>query len=219
MSQREDGCTSSRPARWAVVGGGMMGAVGGSRLRADRGRGGALRGGAHAGRAHVCVAIPVPTDRLSPGTASTTSSWAATAAYWPCWTRSTQASWNGARSRAACFAGGRRPPGVLGRRADRAAAARPDRQAADRIDRGCGRRSRPLRRRFDRITSARWLRRWSGRQATERLWLPLLRAKLGACAERASAVFIWSTIRRLVARGSRAVTATASATCGAGTPR
>ena len=52
--------------------------------------------------------------------------------------------------------------------------------------------------RFDRITAARWLRRWSGRQATDRLWLPLLRAKLGGCAERASAVFIWSTIRRLV---------------------
>lgn len=51
---------------------------------------------------------------------------------------------------------------------------------------------------FDRITAARWLRRWSGRQATERLWLPLLRAKLGGSAERASAVFIWSTIRRLV---------------------
>jgi protoporphyrinogen oxidase len=53
-------------------------------------------------------------------------------------------------------------------------------------------------RRFDKITSARWLRRWSGRQATEQLWLPLLRAKLGRSAERASAVFIWSTIRRLV---------------------
>lgn len=52
--------------------------------------------------------------------------------------------------------------------------------------------------RFDRITAARWLRRWSGRQATEKLWLPLLRAKLGRSAERASAVFIWSTIRRLV---------------------
>jgi protoporphyrinogen oxidase len=52
--------------------------------------------------------------------------------------------------------------------------------------------------RFDRITAARWLRRWSGREATERLWLPLLRAKLGRSADRASAVFIWSTIRRLV---------------------
>lgn len=53
-------------------------------------------------------------------------------------------------------------------------------------------------RRFDRLTAARWLRRWSGPQATERLWLPLLRAKLGRSAERASAVFIWSTMRRLV---------------------
>jgi protoporphyrinogen oxidase len=53
-------------------------------------------------------------------------------------------------------------------------------------------------RRFDRITAVRWLRRWSGKQATERLWLPLLRAKLGRSAERASAVFIWSTIRRLL---------------------
>jgi protoporphyrinogen oxidase len=53
-------------------------------------------------------------------------------------------------------------------------------------------------RHYDQITSARWLRRWSGRQATERLWLPLLRAKLGEAAERASATFIWSTIRRLV---------------------
>ena len=52
--------------------------------------------------------------------------------------------------------------------------------------------------RFDGITAARWLRRWSGRQATERLWLPLLRAKLGQCAEGASATFIWSTMRRLV---------------------
>jgi len=53
-------------------------------------------------------------------------------------------------------------------------------------------------RRFDRITAARWLRRWSGAQATEQLWMPLLRAKLGGAAERASAVFIWSTMRRLV---------------------
>lgn len=53
-------------------------------------------------------------------------------------------------------------------------------------------------RRFDRITAAKWLRRWSGRQATEQLWMPLLRAKLGRSAESASAVFIWSTIRRLL---------------------
>jgi protoporphyrinogen oxidase len=52
--------------------------------------------------------------------------------------------------------------------------------------------------RFDRITAARWLRRWSGAEATERLWLPLLRAKLGRRAEEAAATFIWATIRRLV---------------------
>ena len=50
----------------------------------------------------------------------------------------------------------------------------------------------------DRITSARWLRRWSGRRATEQLWLPLLRAKLGEQAEHASARFIRSTFRRLL---------------------
>ncbi len=50
----------------------------------------------------------------------------------------------------------------------------------------------------DRTTSARWLRRWSGRRATDALWLPLLRAKLGASAERASARFIRSTFRRLL---------------------
>jgi protoporphyrinogen oxidase len=52
--------------------------------------------------------------------------------------------------------------------------------------------------RFDRLTAARWLRRWSGAEATERLWLPLLRAKLGGRAEEAAATFIWATIRRLV---------------------
>jgi protoporphyrinogen oxidase len=53
-------------------------------------------------------------------------------------------------------------------------------------------------RHFDSITAVRWLRRWSGPDATERLWLPLLRAKLGYCAETASATFIWATLRRLV---------------------
>lgn len=50
----------------------------------------------------------------------------------------------------------------------------------------------------DRLTSARWLRRWSGRRATGQLWLPLLRAKLGERAEEASARFIRSTFRRLL---------------------
>lgn len=52
---------------------------------------------------------------------------------------------------------------------------------------------RPL----EKILAVDWLRRWSGRRAVERIWLPLLRAKLGANAELASAAFIWATIARL----------------------
>lgn len=43
-----------------------------------------------------------------------------------------------------------------------------------------------------------WLRRWSGAEATERFWLPLLRSKLGANVDAASATFIATTLRRLV---------------------
>jgi protoporphyrinogen oxidase/peptidoglycan/xylan/chitin deacetylase (PgdA/CDA1 family) len=49
-----------------------------------------------------------------------------------------------------------------------------------------------------RATAAGWLRRVSGRRATEQLWLPLLRAKLGEQAEQAGARFILSTFRRLL---------------------
>lgn len=48
-------------------------------------------------------------------------------------------------------------------------------------------------------TAADWLRRWSGRRAYERLWLPLLRSKLGENAGRASAAFIWAIIARMYA--------------------
>jgi protoporphyrinogen oxidase len=62
---------------------------------------------------------------------------------------------------------------------------------------------RPLERR----PVADWLTAWSGRQAFDRLWRPLLRAKLGANADRASAAFIWATIRRLyLARSAGAKT-------------
>lgn len=44
-----------------------------------------------------------------------------------------------------------------------------------------------------------WLRRHSGARVTERLWLPLLRSKLGNATELASAVFIQSSIARLSA--------------------
>jgi protoporphyrinogen oxidase len=52
---------------------------------------------------------------------------------------------------------------------------------------------RPL----EAIRAVDWLRRWSGRRTVERIWLPLLRAKLGANAEQASAAFIWAIIARL----------------------
>lgn len=42
-----------------------------------------------------------------------------------------------------------------------------------------------------------WLVKWSGQAAFDRLWRPLLRAKLGENDEIASAAFIWATIRRL----------------------
>jgi protoporphyrinogen oxidase len=42
-----------------------------------------------------------------------------------------------------------------------------------------------------------WLRRWSGKRTFNKIWLPLLRAKLGESYQRTSAVFIWATIQRL----------------------
>jgi protoporphyrinogen oxidase len=51
---------------------------------------------------------------------------------------------------------------------------------------------------IEKVLVIDWLRRWSGRQATERFWIPLLRSKLSENASRTSAAFIWATIRRLV---------------------
>ena len=44
-----------------------------------------------------------------------------------------------------------------------------------------------------------WLTRLSGRRTVERIWLPLLRAKLGENYQRASASFIWAIIARMYA--------------------
>jgi protoporphyrinogen oxidase len=52
-------------------------------------------------------------------------------------------------------------------------------------------------RRLESVLASEWLKRWSGRRAWERLWLPLLRAKLGDNAEVASAAFIWAIIARM----------------------
>lgn len=54
-------------------------------------------------------------------------------------------------------------------------------------------------RRLEGISVVDWLRRWSGRRALDKIWLPLLRAKLGENYRHASAAFIWSTIARMYA--------------------
>jgi len=53
--------------------------------------------------------------------------------------------------------------------------------------------------RLEKISVARWLRRYSGNRTYERFWLPLLRSKLGDNYRIASAAFIWATIARLYA--------------------
>ena len=52
---------------------------------------------------------------------------------------------------------------------------------------------------LERELVADWLERWSGRGTCEKIWLPLLRAKLGECYKRTSAAFIWATIARMYA--------------------
>ena len=52
---------------------------------------------------------------------------------------------------------------------------------------------------LERIPVADWLRRWSGPRTLEKIWLPLLRAKLGEGYRETSAAFIWATIARLYA--------------------
>ncbi|MFK7821268.1 MAG: NAD(P)/FAD-dependent oxidoreductase [Planctomycetaceae bacterium] len=44
-----------------------------------------------------------------------------------------------------------------------------------------------------------WLRKWSGSRTTNKMWLPLLRAKLGENYKKTSAAFIWATIARMYA--------------------
>lgn len=54
-------------------------------------------------------------------------------------------------------------------------------------------------RRLEGIAVTDWLRRWSGRRTFEKIWLPLLRAKLGENYRYASAAFIWAIIARMYA--------------------
>ena len=54
---------------------------------------------------------------------------------------------------------------------------------------------RPL----ESIPVVEWLTRWSGSRVVERLWLPLLKSKLGQNYRIASAAFIWAIIARMYA--------------------
>lgn len=52
---------------------------------------------------------------------------------------------------------------------------------------------------LENIHVADWLRRWSGARTFNKIWLPLLQAKLGDCYRQTSASFIWATIARMYA--------------------
>jgi protoporphyrinogen oxidase len=54
-------------------------------------------------------------------------------------------------------------------------------------------------RRLERIPVSDWLRRLSGKRTFERVWLPLLRSKLGENYRQTSAAFIWAIIARMYA--------------------
>ena len=54
-------------------------------------------------------------------------------------------------------------------------------------------------RKMEQIPVAEWLTRLSGRRTFEKMWLPLLRAKLGEAWQETSAAFIWATIQRMYA--------------------
>lgn len=54
-------------------------------------------------------------------------------------------------------------------------------------------------RRLERMTVEEWLVKLSGRSTFDKLWLPLLRAKLGESYRDTNAAFIWATIQRLYA--------------------
>ena len=52
---------------------------------------------------------------------------------------------------------------------------------------------------MENILVEKWLTKWSGRNVFEKIWLPLLKAKLGENYKNTSASFIWSTIQRMYA--------------------
>jgi protoporphyrinogen oxidase len=53
--------------------------------------------------------------------------------------------------------------------------------------------------RMEGIPVEKWLIRWSGKRVFEKIWLPLLKSKLGDYYKETSASFIWATIQRMYA--------------------
>ncbi|MEM9479404.1 MAG: NAD(P)/FAD-dependent oxidoreductase [Verrucomicrobiota bacterium] len=53
--------------------------------------------------------------------------------------------------------------------------------------------------RLEKINVCDWLRKLSGKRTFEKIWLPLLKAKLGANYDKVSAAFIWAIIARMYA--------------------
>ena len=54
-------------------------------------------------------------------------------------------------------------------------------------------------RKLEKISAAEWLRQLSGNRTFQKIWLPLLRSKLGENYRKASAAFIWAIIARMYA--------------------
>ena len=52
---------------------------------------------------------------------------------------------------------------------------------------------------MENILVEEWLTKWSGKRVFAKIWLPLLKAKLGDNYKNTSATFIWSTIQRMYA--------------------
>ena len=52
-------------------------------------------------------------------------------------------------------------------------------------------------RRLEKLSVEKWLTRWSGKKTFEKIWKPLLKAKLGEAYKDTAASFIWATIQRM----------------------
>jgi len=61
--------------------------------------------------------------------------------------------------------------------------------------------------RLETVSCEQWLRRISGNENVNKLWKPLLLAKLGPSYERVSAVFIWSYIKRMFSARDKSASA------------